>query len=260
MTERRFSLAAGGRRLEAAWLGPPPEQAPTMVFLHEGLGSLGLWRDIPAAAVERTGLGALVYSRAGYGGSDPCGLPRPIEYMHDEARCVLPAVLREAGVREHILFGHSDGASIALIHAGDCPQPGLRGLVLEAPHVFAEPMGLDSIAKAREAYRSGDLRQRLARHHGVNVDCAFFGWADAWLDPRFRDWNLEAFLPSIRVPALVIQGDDDEYGSAAQVDAIACRSGAPVETMLLPDCGHAPHRDRREAVLEAVARFAKCVL
>jgi len=260
IAERRFTLAAAGRRLEAAWLGPAPEEAPTVVFLHEGLGSLGLWRDLPAAVVERTGLGALVYSRAGYGGSEPCALPRPIEYMHDEARDVLPAVLREAGVRAHVLFGHSDGASIALIHAGACPEPGLKGLVLEAPHVFAEPMGLDAIAKAREAYRHGDLRARLARHHGANVDCAFHGWADAWLDPRFRDWNLEAILPTIRVPALVIQGEGDEYGSASQVDAIARQSGAPVETMLLSGCGHAPHRDARDAVLEAVARFAKCVL
>lgn len=260
MNERRFTLTAAGMRLEAQWLGPPPEAAPTLVFLHEGLGSLGLWRDFPAAVVERTGCGALVYSRAGYGGSDACELPRPIEYMHDEAQRSLPEVLRAAGVREHVLFGHSDGASIALIHAGACPQPGLKALVLEAPHVFTEPMNLESIARTVAAYREGDLRARLARHHGANVDCAFYGWADAWLDPRFKAWNIESFLPAIRAPALLFQGEEDEYGTRAQADAVARGSGAPVEVRMLSPCGHSPHRDQREAVLEGVARFLERVL
>lgn len=258
MTERRFTLEVVGRRLEAAWLGPPPDAAPAIVFLHEGLGSLDLWRDFPAAVVERTGCGALVWSRAGYGRSEPCDLPRPIEYMHEEAR-LLPEILRQAGVREHVLLGHSDGASIALIHAGACAEPGLKGLVLEAPHVFVEATNLDSIARTVEAYRTGDLRARLARRH-AHVDVAFHGWADAWLDPRFRAWNIEAFLPALRVPSIVLQGAEDEYGTRAQADAIARQAGAAVEVVMLSPCGHAPHRDRREAALEAVARFARCVL
>jgi pimeloyl-ACP methyl ester carboxylesterase len=258
MTGRRFTLSAAGRRLEAAWLGPPPDAAPTVVFLHEGLGSLDLWRDFPAEVAARTGCGALVWSRAGYGRSDPCELPRPIEYMHQEA-ALLPDVLRQAEVREHILLGHSDGASIALIHAGTRPQPGLKGLALEAPHVFVEAMNLDSIVKTVEAYRTGDLRARLARRH-QHVDAAFDGWAGAWLDPRFRAWNIEAFLPAIRVPAIVLQGAEDEYGTKAQADAIARQSGAPVEVAMLSPCGHAPHRDQPEATLAAVARFAKGVL
>jgi len=252
-------LTAAGHRLECAWAGPSPDAEPTVVFLHEGLGSVGLWRDIPQAVAEATGAGAFAYSRIGYGRSDPCPLPRPLDYMHDEALRVLPAVLRAAGIREHVLFGHSDGASIALIHAGGTPQPGLKGLVLEAPHVFAEAVGIAAIGRARDAYRRGDLRDRLARHHGANVDCAFRGWADAWSDPAFRSWNIEGFLAAVRVPILLIQGEDDEYGSAAQLHAIERQAGGPVETLLLPACGHAPHRDRRAEVLAAAARFIRRV-
>ncbi len=187
MLESGF-LEVGGVRLEARWAGPQPESAPTLVFLHEGLGSASLWRDFPDRLAAETGCGALVYSRAGYGKSDPIALPRPVRFMHDEA-AILPAVLAAAGVREHVLIGHSDGASISLIHAGSAPSPGLRGLrglILEAPHVFTEPHGLASIARIREAYRDTDLRARLARHHGANVDVAFRGWNDVWLDPGVR--------------------------------------------------------------------------
>lgn len=254
---RSFFLDAQGQRLEAVWYGPAPEQAPTLVFLHEGLGSVSLWKDFPQALAERTGLGALVYSRLGYGKSDPTPLPRPLDYMQREARESLPEVLRQAGVRDFILVGHSDGASIALAYAGGAPSPGLRGLILEAPHVFCEDVSVRSIAAARDAYTSGDLRERLKRHHGENVDVAFWGWNRAWLDPDFRQWNIEAFLPNIRVPALILQGEDDEYGTRAQVDAIVRQSGAPVEVRMLPECGHSPHRDQRDAVLEAMARFAQ---
>jgi pimeloyl-ACP methyl ester carboxylesterase len=173
--------------------------------------------------------------------------------MHDEA-VVLPRVLAAAGVRDSILIGHSDGASIALIHAGSAPTPGLRGLILEAPHVFAEPHGLASIAKIGEAFRTTDLRARLERHHGANVDVAFRGWNDVWLDPDFRAWNLEEFLPRITVPILILQGVDDEYGTWRQVEAIARQAGAPVEALAL-DCGHSPHREQPERSLAAMARF-----
>lgn len=252
-------VEAGGRRLEYRWVGPGPDQAPTVVFLHEGLGSASLWRDFPARLAKATGCGAVAYSRAGYGKSDTIPLPRPIRFMHDEAP-VLGELLARLGIGEHVLFGHSDGASIALIHAGSGPAPGLRGVVLEAPHVFAEPHGLASIAAIREVYRTTGLRERLARHHGANTDTAFRGWNDVWLDPGFREWNLEEYLPSIRVPVLVVQGEDDEYGTWAQVDAIRRQSGGPVDVLRIPRCGHSPHREHPEAVLDAAAAFIRRVL
>jgi pimeloyl-ACP methyl ester carboxylesterase len=247
-------LLAAGHRLEVARIGRPT--AATLVFLHEGLGCVASWRDFPARLAQATGLGALVYSRLGYGGSEACALPRPLGYMHDEAR-LLPDILCAASLGDVILVGHSDGASIALIHAGQQPWPGLRGVVAEAAHVFCEDVSVASIAKAAAAYRDGGLREKLARYHGANVDCAFWGWNRAWLDPAFRQWNIEEFLPRIAVPVLAIQGADDEYGTVAQLDAIARGVRAPVETMLLPDCGHAPHRDRPAAALAAMADFIK---
>jgi pimeloyl-ACP methyl ester carboxylesterase len=252
-------VRAGGARLEYRWAGPGPGDAPTLVFLHEGLGSAGLWRDFPARLAAATGCGAVAYSRAGYGASDPAALPRPVRFMHDEA-AVLGEVIAALGIGEHVLFGHSDGASIALIHAGSAPAAGLRGMVLEAPHVFTEPHGLASIAEIRGVYRETDLRERLARHHGPNVDVAFHGWNDVWLDPGFRAWNIEEFLPAVRVPILVVQGEDDEYGTWAQVDAIQRQSGGPVDVLPIPRCGHSPHREHPDTVLAAAANFVRQVM
>jgi pimeloyl-ACP methyl ester carboxylesterase len=252
-------VTAGGKRLECRWTGPRPDEAPTVVFLHEGLGSAGLWRDFPARLTAETGCGAVAFSRAGYGRSDPADLPRPVRFMHDEA-VVLGELVRALAIGRHVLFGHSDGASISLIHAGSDPAPGLRGLVLEAPHVFTEPHGLASIARIRETYRTTGLREKLARHHGANTDVAFRGWNDVWLDPDFRAWNIEEYLPGIRVPALVIQGEDDEYGTWRQVEAIQRQSGAPVEVLPVPRCGHSPHREHPDAVLAASAEFIRRVL
>lgn len=249
-------LEVDGVRLEIRRIGPPPAEATTLVFLHEGLGSASLWKDFPDRLAERTGCGALVYSRAGYGKSDPVPLPRPVRFMHDEAK-TLSKILEQAGVRDGILIGHSDGASIALICAGSHPAPGLRGLILEAPHVFAESHGLASIAKIREVYRGTDLRQRLARHHGANVDVAFRGWNDVWLDPEFRAWNIEEYLPSIQAPILILQGEDDEYGTWLQVEAIQRQSGGPVEAIALAGCGHSPHREHPEKTLEGMASFIR---
>jgi pimeloyl-ACP methyl ester carboxylesterase len=249
-------LTAGGRRLEYAWHGPPPEAAPTLVFLHEGLGSVSTWRDFPARLAQATGCGALVYSRAGYGGSDPVPLPRPLRFMHDEAR-VLPAVMDAASVREAVLVGHSDGASIALVHAGSAPSARVRGLALQAPHVFCEDVTVRSIQEAARSYREGDLRKALGRHHGANVDVAFWGWNRAWLDPGFRAWNLEEFLPGIRVPVLLLQGEQDEYGTLRQLDAIEAGCAGPVRRLVLPNCGHAPHREQPELTLAAMAAFVR---
>lgn len=253
------SLHVLGTRLECRWIGPAPGEAPTIVFLHEGLGSAGLWRDVPDALAKATGCGALVYSRAGYGRSDPVALPRPIRFMHDEAE-VLREILAQAGIRESILLGHSDGASIALIAAGGAPIPGLRALVLEAPHTFAEPCGLESIARIADVYRTTKLRERLARHHGDNTDVAFWGWNRVWLDPAFRAWNIEDVLPGITVPTLVVQGADDEYGSWKHVESIQRLSGGPVEALRVPRCGHAPHAEQRDVALAAMTHFIRRVL
>ena len=193
-----------------------------------------------------------MYSRAGYGESDAAPLPRSVRYMHEEAE-LLPEILAAAGIDDPVLVGHSDGASIAIIHAGSGGKA--RALVLEAPHVFTEQMGLRSIANAREAYERGDLRQRLAKYH-QDVDAAFWGWNRPWLDPEFRDWNLEEFLPRIAAPVLVVQGEQDEYGTGKQIDAIR-RGARSVEVLLLPRCGHSPHRDQPEAALRGIAAFVR---
>jgi len=254
------TIEAAGQRLECDWLGPAPSSdpdgPPTLVFLHEGLGCVALWRDFPAQLAAATGLGGFVYSRQGYGGSDPCALPRPITYMHDEGLRVLPALLAAAGIKRTILVGHSDGASIALIYAGGTPATALAGLILEAPHVFMEECNAASIAEVRKIYASGDLRQRLAKYHGDNVDCAFYGWSEPWLGEGFSTWNLEGYLPAIcarkPVPTLVIQGATDEYGTIAQCQAIERGIGPDATTLFLPDCGHAPHKDQFEQTLSAM--------
>jgi pimeloyl-ACP methyl ester carboxylesterase len=258
VAERLQSLAAGGHRLEAAWHGPPPDEAPTLVLLHEGLGCVAGWRDFPGALAAATGLGVLTYSRLGYGGSDPVPLPRPLTYMHAEGLTVLPEVLAAAGVRTALLVGHSDGASIALVWAGGTTGgPRRAGLVLLAPHVFCEDRSIAGIAAARVAYLHGDLRARLARFHGDNVDGAFWGWNGAWLDPGFRAWNLEAFLPAITLPGLVIQGDADPYGTLAQVDAIERGVRGRFDRLVLSGCGHAPHRERAAETRGAIVDFVR---
>ena len=243
-------LHVRGKKVEAEQIGG--HGGPTLVLLHEGLGSIGLWRDFPERLAAATGLPVFVYSRAGYGESDPAPMPRPVRYMHDEA-ALLPEVLSAAGIDDPILVGHSDGASISIIHAGSGGKA--RALVLEAPHVFTEKMGLESIAKARDAYERGELRVRLSKYHR-DVDAAFWGWNRPWLDPEFRKWNLEEYLPRIAAPILVIQGEDDEYGTRKQVDGIA--TGArDVEVLMLPRCGHSPHRDQPEETLRGIAAFLR---
>jgi pimeloyl-ACP methyl ester carboxylesterase len=255
--ELTFTVA--GRRIEAAWDGPAPDQAPTLVLLHEGLGCVAMWKEFPRLLAERTGYGVLTYSRPGYGQSDPVALPRPLTYMHDEAREVLPAVLDQAGVRKTVLVGHSDGASIATIYAGSRQDFRVRGLVLIAPHFFVEDVSVRSIEAARRAYETGDLRDRLGKYHR-NVDMAFRGWNDAWLDPNFRFWRIDEFLPYIRVPILIVQGKDDEYGTRTQVALAQEETYCPVEVTMLADAGHSPQIDRPEDTLEAIAEFVRRVL
>jgi pimeloyl-ACP methyl ester carboxylesterase len=240
-------------RLEYRRLGPPAVDAPTIVFLHEGLGSISQWRDFPADLCERVGWSGLVYNRLGYGGSDPSA-PWSSRFMHREALEALPRLLDTFAIAQPVLFGHSDGGSIALIYAGSAAPPP-AALILEAPHVFVEDLTVASIAALRDAYRSTTLRERLARHHGDNVDRLFTGWTDTWLSDEFRGWTIEESLPGVACPTLVIQGRDDKYGTTRQVDAIAKAVKGRVEALVLDDCGHAPHVDRRDAVLEAIAEF-----
>src|SRR5262249_6273645 len=249
-------LNVRGHRLECAWWGPRRDATPTLVFLHEGLGCVDLWRGFSAQLSEATGLGAVAFRPQGYGRSDPVELPRPLSYMHDEAE-LLPEILNAAGIRNPLLIGHSDGASIAIIHAGSEQGSRARALILEAPHVFAEEFGLNTIAKLAEEFRTTDLPEKLARYHGENVHGAFWGWNRAWLDPGFRTWNLEQYLPRIRVPMLVLQGLDDRYGTLKQVEAIQRQSGGSVEAQTLAACGHSPHRDQPITVLEAMAGFIR---
>ena len=248
-------LEVGGVGLETRWIGPGPDAAPTIVMLHEGLGSIGQWGAWPEALAEATGCGVFLYSRAGYGGSDPVPLPRPLSYMHDEALTVLPALLDRIGFQRGVLLGHSDGASIATIYAGGIEDFRVRGLALIAPHFFVEDVSIRSIERAHAAYQTGDLRARLARHHGANVDVAFRGWCDAWLDPGFRSWDIRESIGYIRVPILIVQGSDDQYGTGAQIEAAREEAYCLVDVTLLPGTGHAPHVERPAETLAAVAGF-----
>ncbi len=247
-------VVADGKRLEAVAYGPLPEQAPTIVMLHEGLGCVALWRDFPSRLAAATGSGVFAYSRAGYGRSDAVDLPRPLDYMTREARWSLPAVLEAIGFRRGILLGHSDGASIAAICAGEPFARRVDGLVLIAPHVFTEQPGLASIAEARRAYEAGSLRAKLAKYH-THVDAAFCGWNGAWLDPGFKTWNIEDAVGRWRVPALLIQGVDDPYGTLKQIRAIEARSPAPVKSLILERCRHSPQTEQPRATLEAIVAF-----
>lgn len=253
-------MTAAGRRLEYRWIGPGPQAAPTLVLLHEGLGCVSLWRDFPDRLAAATGCGALVYSRAGYGRSQAISLPRPLDYMQREGEAVVGPVLDALAVRSAILVGHSDGGSIALVHAATDGRSRVAGLVLMAPHVFCEEVSVRSIAAARREYETGELRARLRRHHGDNVEAAFRGWCEAWLDPDFRRWNLEGYLPRVTAPTLLIQGEDDAYGTTAQLEAIARGVAGPVETLLLPGCGHSPYRERPDETLAASARFVRAIV
>jgi pimeloyl-ACP methyl ester carboxylesterase len=242
-------------RIEHQWLGRERAHRPLVVFLHEGLGSLSMWKDFPRRLCDAASLRGLVYSRPGYGRSTPRSPDErwALDFMHRQAHEVLPALLRVLRVdRPPWLFGHSDGGSIALLYAARFPGA-VAGLVLLAPHIFVEPVSVSSIQQARQAYRETDLRQRLARHHD-DADSAFWGWNDIWLDPGFTRWNIEAELASIDCPLMAIQGVDDEYGTLGQVRGIA-RQLPQTRLLEWPDCGHSPHRDQPARLIDEVTRF-----
>lgn len=269
MTEVSFvELEHDGRaiRLEYAWIAPTGHPArrveavnePLVVFLHEGLGSRSMWKDYPQQLCDAGGYRGLVFSRAGYGRSTPRASDErwPVDFMHREALQVLPRLFARLGVgtgpARPWLFGHSDGGSIALIHAAMFPDS-VAGIVAVAPHIFVEHVSIRSIAAARDAYLTTDLRARLARYHD-DPDSAFFGWNDVWLDPAFRDWSIEPLLDRLECPILALQGEDDEYGTLAQITGIRARA-SQTEVVVLRHCGHSPHRDQPQALTRAVTDF-----
>jgi len=247
-----LDLEGASLRLEYQWVGVPDSPHPTVVFLHEGLGSIALWKDFPEQLCRAAGMRGLVFSREGYGRSTPRPIEErwPVDFMHRQAWEVLPALLKELDIVKPWLFGHSDGASIALLHAARFP---VAGLIVAAPHIIVEDISVASIAQAREAYLTGGLRERLARYH-EDIDSAFWGWNDVWLDPAFRAWDIRPELPAITAPLLAIQGEGDEYGTLEQIYGIA-RLAPQTQLLVLPQCGHSPHRDQTGRLIDAATRF-----
>ena len=245
-------------RIEHEWIAADRGKAPLVVFLHEGLGSVAMWKDFPRRLCDATGCRGLVYSRPGYGRSTPREAEEAwgLDFMHRQAHEVLPALLRALGIvgaaGSPWLFGHSDGASIALLHAARFPAQ-VAGAIVVAPHIVVEDLSVASIEKARHAYRDTGLRQRLARYHD-DPDSAFWGWNRIWLHPPFREWSIEDEIATIACPLLAVQGVNDEYGTLEQIRGIA-RRVPQAELLELADCGHSPHRDQGARLIEASAAF-----
>ncbi|WP_275193596.1 alpha/beta hydrolase [Bradyrhizobium sp. CSA207] len=252
-------LSIGSASLEYKWLAPQTADAPTIVMLHEGLGCVGLWGDFPEKLQQVTGAGVFAYSRAGYGQSSKVALPRPLDYMQREALDVLPKVLDAIGFKRGLLLGHSDGASIATIYAGAHQDHRLQGVVLIAPHFIVEDISVKSIAAIKAAYETTELKTKLGRWH-KDVDNAFYGWNGAWLDPKFRDWDISEYLAYIRVPVLVLQGVDDQYGTLRQAEIAQQECYCPVELKVISGAEHSPHREAPGATLDAIEQFAKAAL
>ncbi len=249
----------GAMRLDYIWSGPPPSsEKPTIVLLHDGLGCAAMWRDFPDSLAQRTGLGVMAYSRAGYGKSSPCSLPRGPTTMHkEEGIDILPKVLDAANIEQAILVGHSDGGSISLIHAGVEKTPRIKAVVTLAAHVFNEDICVSKASEICWEFKNRKLRESLKKYHGDNVDCAFWGWNDLWLHEDFADWNIEEYLADITVPVLTIQGADDQYGTKSQVDAIVSQVSGAVEPLMIPDCNHVIHVEKPQIAIEAIGKFVE---
>ena len=257
LTEDSYIVAAG-RRLRVRKLTHPNSDVeysrPTLVFLHEGLGSIEMWHDFPAILAANTACDCLIYDRWGHGKSDPLDVQRTLRYVHDEALDSLPEVLENSHVHDAILIGHSDGGSIALLFAAEHPET-VRGIISEAAHVFVEEITLVGIREALDIFNSTDLKQKLARYHGVNTEGIFRAWHETWLQPEFKIWDIQDCLPKIRCPVLVIQGEDDQYGTAAQVQAITTQVTGPSKALLIPNCAHVPHREAKDMVAQEMTEF-----
>jgi pimeloyl-ACP methyl ester carboxylesterase len=254
--EQHGEVVAGGKRLETLWIRHVAADRPVIVMLHEGLGSISAWKHFPHTVAERTGCNVLIYSRYGHGKSQELTEKRPVSFMHHEGEVVLPELLQKLNIERPIVLGHSDGGSIALIFAARFPDC-CSALILEAPHVFVEDLSVRSITEAKESFRTTNLRHKLSRHH-AHVDATFWGWNDIWLDPEFRSWNIEDCLPGIGCPILCIQGEQDQYGTIAQLKAIQARI-PETEIVTLPECKHSPHRDQPEMTLQCITDFVRRV-
>lgn len=256
-----FFVDAGGHRLAVRRLLPAAlnvaaaeGSAPILVFLHEGLGSIAQWREFPAALCAASGLDGLVYDRCGFGASEAVTLPRPDDYLRREAEEALPGLLASCGIAKPILVGHSDGGTIALLYAAAFPQDA-TACIAESAHVFVEDVAIAGIQAAVHAWQTTDLKSRLAAYHGAQTETVFVGWSETWLRPSFRHWRITDTLATITCPLLVVQGANDEYGTRAQVDAIAAGVSGPAESLLVPNCGHVPHHQQRDVVLAAMNEF-----
>ncbi len=255
--EEQRSICVNGVQLECRWFGQPSAGAPVLVLLHEGLGCVDMWRDFPQRLADKSGHAVFVYSRQGYGRSVPFSQPLGVDFMHREALKVLPRVLDEARIERAILVGHSDGASISLIYAGELQDQRVQGLVLLAPHLFVEEETLQGIREASDAYSRGTLAQGLQRYHHAHTDSTFRYWCDIWLDPAFRQWNIESSAERVSVPMLAIMGEQDQYGTVEQIERL--QALVPERTVLtvLEACGHSPHLEQSESVLSAVSSFVR---
>jgi pimeloyl-ACP methyl ester carboxylesterase len=249
-------LPIGEMRLEYRFIKGNPDDPFTIVMVHEGLGSVRTWGEFPRLLAEATGASVLAYSRDGYGSSPVAQSELSVDYIRRHALGVLPNILNEIDFTKGILLGHSDGASMALAYAGNIEDPRVKGLVLMAPHFCVEPETLAEIRHARTVFKSGDLRQRLARYH-ADVDAAFLRWNDVWLDPRFPDFDMTAELSSIRIPTLIIRGDEDRYGTHKQARMAERLLRNDSKIILMPDCGHIPHREKPQQTVEAIAAFCE---
>jgi len=259
IARRAVRLQAAGAGIHGEWVEPEgAPSAPVLVLLHEGLGSTGFWKDLPEVLAARHDLPVFLYDRRGYGRSDPEPLPRPLDYLDRMALVELPAVLDAAGIDRAILLGHSDGGTIALLAAAAFPER-IAAVIAIAAHVFVEDATIAGIRAALDAFEKGGLGEKLAPFHGGRTEAVFRAWADTWLDPRFRSWNVEDRLAAVRCPLLVLQGEADEYATPAQVEAIARAVRGPVRTALLPGAGHVPHHRARAPTLAAIDSFLDAV-
>ncbi|MBU1340382.1 MAG: alpha/beta hydrolase [Proteobacteria bacterium] len=247
-------LKLGRKKIEILWQKKGQKNYPTLIFLHEGLGCIKMWKDFPWRIAQKTGCPFLVYSRFGYGNSDPCPLPWKINFMHKEALRILPDIIKETQIKDHVLIGHSDGGSIGIIYAGSPRSNGLKGLITIAAHVFCERITVDCIQQAKTNYDRHNLKQRLEKYHGINTDNAFWGWNDVWLNPNFINWNIEKYLNKIKVPMLAIQGKEDQYGTPRQVEAIK-EQVTHIQTHLIDNCRHAAHLEQPERLLNITTQF-----
>ncbi|MCK5163858.1 MAG: alpha/beta hydrolase [Desulfobacula sp.] len=250
-------LKLDSKKIEIQWYLKGNKNRPVLIFLHEGLGCTRMWKDFPRMLSKNTGCPALVFSRLGYGNSDPCPLPWKINFMHKEALKLLPKIISQAQIKEYILIGHSDGGSIGIIYSGSRYAPelnGLKGLITLAAHVFCEQITVDCIRQAKINYEQHNLRQQLEKYHGENTKNAFRGWNDVWLNPNFINWNIEKYLSNIKVPMLAIQGKNDQYGTIKQIESIKTRV-KHVKTCLIEECRHSPHLDQPEQALNIMTQF-----